>query len=159
MQRSHGKPARPRGAEHPRATVLCSLRSPDRKRPCTALRTPLFTVGRGPVPRHATIARETRSDARRAAEGSRVTVIERSRGTGPRATGPRTLCFTVGRGPVPRHATIAGDRPPRYGIQDGYFCRFTAPNVVSIRFAAETGPGNSRVTNVAGFPSNATSSI
>ena len=25
---------------------------------------------------------------------------------------------TVGRGPVPRHATIAGDRPPRYGIQD-----------------------------------------
>ena len=26
--------------------------------------------------------------------------------------------FIVGRGPVPRHATIAGDRPPRYGCQD-----------------------------------------
>ena len=23
----------------------------------------------------------------------------------------------VGRGPVPRHATIAGDRPPRYGME------------------------------------------
>ena len=30
--------------------------------------------------------------------------------------GPR---FTVGRGPVPRHATIAGDRPPRYGEKNG----------------------------------------
>ena len=46
--------------------------------------------------------------------------IERSRGTGPRATGTghflhKTAPFIVGRGPVPRHATIAGDRPPRYG--------------------------------------------
>ena len=50
---------------------------------------------------------------------------ERSRGTGPRATvtggllNRRTAPFTVGRGPVPRHApvyqTFAGDRPPRYG--------------------------------------------
>ena len=76
-----------------------------------------FTVGRGPVPRHAsvyrTLAGETRSDARLASEG-------------PRATGKITVFETdkkrpliVGRGPVPRHAavyrTIAGDRPPRYG--------------------------------------------
>ena len=51
----------------------------------------------------------------------------RSRGTGPRATMKKTPALTkqktppltVGRGPVPRHAsrtpTIAGDRPPRYG--------------------------------------------
>ena len=29
---------------------------------------------------------------------------ERSRGTGPRATGPEGVRVTVGRGPVPRHA-------------------------------------------------------
>ena len=27
----------------------------------------------------------------------------------------KNMPLTVGRGPVPRHATIAGDRPPRYG--------------------------------------------
>ncbi len=32
--------------------------------------------------------------------------VVRSRGTGPRATGLRTVPFTVGRGPVPRHASI-----------------------------------------------------
>ena len=32
-----------------------------------------FTVGRGPVPRHATIAGETLSDARMASEGPRAT--------------------------------------------------------------------------------------
>ncbi len=51
---------------------------------------------------------------------------QRSRGTGPRATGRGPLCI-VGRGPVPRHAafarevprqtTIAGDRHPRYGAR------------------------------------------
>ena len=45
---------------------------------------------------------ETRSDARVASEG-------------PRATMKKTPPLTVGRGPVPRQATIAGDRPPRYG--------------------------------------------
>ena len=56
---------------------------------------------------------------------------ERSRGTGPRATGQDGVLVTVGRGPVPRRAsvgekpwlafgfrvgrTLAGDRPPRYG--------------------------------------------
>ena len=29
----------------------------------------------------------------------------------------------VGRGPVPRHAAIAGDRPPRYGNRNGSFLR------------------------------------
>ena len=32
------------------------------------------------------------------------TVLERSRGTGPRAT-VKNASFTVGRGPVPRHAS------------------------------------------------------
>ena len=78
-----------------------------------------------------------------------------ARGTGPRATVAGAARFIVGRGPVPRRATIAGDRPTRYV----YFVFFTAPNVVSIRLEAETGPGNNRVTNVSRFPSNATSSI
>ena len=51
-------------------------------------------------------------------------VLQRSRGTGPRATGKKRH-FTVGRGPVPRHRrctpTFAGDRPPRYGPQPGRF--------------------------------------
>ena len=41
--------------------------------------------------------------------------LKRSRGTGPRATVKRTAPFIVGRGPVPRHATLARDRPSRYG--------------------------------------------
>ena len=41
--------------------------------------------------------------------------MPRSRGTGPRATKKKRRFLTVGRGPVPRHAAIAGDRPPRYG--------------------------------------------
>ena len=148
-------------------------------------------VGRGPVPRHATIARDRPSPygpGRKNARGTgpRATVIERSRGTGPRATVAKTARFTVGRGTGPRHATIARDRPPRYGpekkrggqapaprnlkrsrgtgpratvLRTAYFCRFTSPNVVSIRFAAETGPRNIRVAKVSGLPSNATSSI
>ena len=75
-----------------------------------------FTVGRGPVPRHAPIAEETRSDARmETSEGPARRCMKRSRGTGPRATVSGTARFTVGRGPVPRHATLAGNRPPRYG--------------------------------------------
>ena len=42
-------------------------------------KTPL-TVGRGPVPRHATIAGETRSDARLASEGPRDTGTSRPGG-------------------------------------------------------------------------------
>ena len=57
-----------------------------------------FIVGRGPVPRHAAIAGETRSDARMASEGPALRVL-------------RPPSFTVGRGPVPRHAAIA--RPCR----------------------------------------------
>ena len=63
-------------------------------------RPPPVTVGRGPVPRHAsvyrTVAGETRSDARVASEG-------------PRATVKKTPPLHVGRGPVPRHAAIAGE--------------------------------------------------
>ena len=74
----------------PRATV--------RKKPSPG------PVGRGPVPRQATIAGETRSPARvETCEGPRPTVRKKP------SPGP------VGRGPVPRHATIAGDRPPHYG--------------------------------------------
>ena len=52
-----------------------------------------FTVGLGP------------SDATRACE--RVPLaMPRSRGTGPRATVSKTAPFTVGRGPVPRRASI-----------------------------------------------------
>ena len=97
-----------------------------------------LTVGRGPVPRRAPvyqkpllvrrtfactrnppIAGETRSDARVASEG-------------PRATMKKRHLRTVGRGPVPRHAsvyqTIAGDRPPRYG--NGTFSSQKAPLTV-----------------------------
>ena len=82
-------------------------------------KTPPLHVGRGPVPRHAAIAGETRSDARVASEGPRATVkngllhrrawalaglhtrwqvslasvraFQRSRGTGPRATKKTSL--------------------------------------------------------------------
>ena len=144
----------------------------------TVSKTAPFTVGRGPVPRHATIAGETRSHARVASEGPRPTVIERSRGTGLRATGPKNppfyrraracpspcndrggnpLACTCGiRGATPYgDREIAGDRPPRYV----YFVFFTSPNVVSIRFDADTGPRNIRIAKVSGLPSNATSSI
>ena len=87
---------------HPRAPALRFARPPP------------FTVGRGPVPRHAsigktvlvgvqfsrglTLAGETLSDARMASEG-------------PRATVKKTPPFTVGRGPVPRHASIERKTP------------------------------------------------
>ena len=90
-------------------------------------------VGRGPVPRHArspqrhregqalAIQARTKKNARGQAPAPRN--LKRSRGTGPRATKPRTASLIVGRGPVPRQRsvspTIAGDRPPRYGTQNG----------------------------------------
>ena len=37
----------------------------------------------------------------------------------PPRYGGKNVPITVGRGPVPRHATIAGDRPPRYGTKNG----------------------------------------
>ena len=89
-------------------------------------RPPPFTVGLGP------------SDATRACERvplaiARVRAIQRSRGTGPRATVVEAAslhrrawalaCHTRMRAGSPRHrsvvsssvGTIAGDRPPRYG--------------------------------------------
>ena len=72
----------------------------------TVFGTASFTVGRGPVPRHAPISEETLSDARmETSEGPALRGLKRSRGTGPRATVSSTLPFTVGRGPVPRHAS------------------------------------------------------
>ena len=85
-----------------------------------------FTVGRGPVPRHASVGRKT------ALAGVRFSRRSNARGgQAPALRYARPYPFTVGRGPVPRHAsvketawvcvrflcgsTIAGDRPPRYG--------------------------------------------
>ena len=120
-----------------------------------------------------------------------------SAGDRPPRYGNKNVPFTVGRGPVPRHATIAGDRPPRYGPGrkktrgtsprapvteplcrarapalahcdqaianyrgDGNYSRcFTSPNVVNIRFDAETGPRNIRNANASRLPPNETSSI
>ena len=88
----------PVGQEH---LLLTRLRSGDRK---------LQRVARG------TGHRATGQDEKKARGiGPRAAVIERSRGTGPRATVAGTARFIVGRGPVPRHATIARDRPSRYG--------------------------------------------
>ena len=64
-------------------------------------KTPPRNVGRGPVPRHATIAGETRSHARMASEGPRATKKT--------ARYKKNATRNVGRGPVPRHATIAGE--------------------------------------------------
>ena len=103
---------------------------------------------------------------------------KKTRGTGPRATVIRAFFLTVGRGPVPRHAAIAGDRPPRYVplgvffiatknaggtsppryVIGNYFPSFTSPNVRNCRFAADTGPRNKRIDNICGLPANETSS-
>ena len=85
----------------------------------TVSSTACFTVGRGPVPRYAPIARETRSEAR-----PRTPVIrglKRSRGTGPRATVSGTAPLTVGRGPVPRHANRLNQ-----DLQDSRICRISS---------------------------------
>ena len=90
-------------------------------------KTPLLYVGRGPVPRHAAIAedrpprygkktvpftvgRGPSQVSTRAGERvslAIVRVIQRSRGTGPRATRKKTPLLHVGRGPVPRHRSRA----------------------------------------------------
>ena len=103
-------------------------------------RKPPFIVGRGPVPRHATIAEDRPPHYEKKRH---LIVDQRSRGTGPRTTMKKNATpqrsaracpspcndrggqapalqkkrhpRNVGRGPVPRHATIAGDRPTRYG--------------------------------------------
>ena len=93
MHRSRRKPARRRGGPRPHARWSLK-RSRGTGPRATVSGTARFIVGRGPVPRHATIAAETRSEARRA--------------EAPRAMEPET---------------IAGDRPPRDGIRDGSFYR------------------------------------
>ena len=86
-ERSRGKPARMR-VWHPRAPVLRFARpSP-------------FTVGRGPVPRRASIG-ETALVCMRFSRGSN----DRG-GQAPVLRFARPSPFTVGRGPVPRRASI-----------------------------------------------------
>ena len=107
------------GYRNPKTVVIrfCSLRSPDRKQVKIGRSCP--TEGRrsaSPTARHRTFAGNRDRE---------VSPTGRSRGTGPRATvtgrflHSRTAPFIVGRGPVPRHASVyrklAGDRPPRYG--------------------------------------------
>ena len=87
---------------------------------------PPFTVGRGPVPRHASICTENGLGLR-----AGFAQVERSRGTGPRATKKKRAVYRRARacpspgldlhGKRPWSAcgfragrTIAGDRPPRY---------------------------------------------
>ena len=54
-------------------------------------------------------------------------MAQRRGGQAPALREEKSLPHTVGRGPVPRHATIAGDRPPRYGGQDAYHRARTRP--------------------------------
>ena len=76
----------------------------------------LHTVGRGPVPRHASVG--TGNGLGRRAFFTRV---GRSRGTGPRATvGEAASLLPVRDQAIPNYGlwgtrTLAGDRPPRYG--------------------------------------------
>ena len=107
-----------------------------------------FTVGRGPVPRHAIGHASVHNVCRSRAPAldpfgsgcSRTTVTEareRSRGTGPRATVKKRAADRRARAcPSPcldRHEkrpwlacgfrvgrTITGDRPPRYGLGKGF---------------------------------------
>ena len=108
-----GKPSRMRGSEDHALRSLKRSRGTGPR--ATVSGTARFTVGRGPVPRHAAL-------------------IGRSRGTGPRAT---VLCslrspdrkrplaalntppFTVGRGPVPRDASNCLNQD----LQDSRICR------------------------------------
>ena len=85
-----------------RGTALVGVRFSRRSNDRGARPSP-FTVGRGPVPRRASIG--TRNGLCRRAFFAR---IERSRGTGPRATVKTTCRITVGRGPS--HATRACER-------------------------------------------------
>ena len=99
---------------HPRAPALRGLKRSRGTGPrATVFGTAPFTVGRGPVPRHATIAGETRSDARVASEGPRATVSSTAAFSvcslrSPDRKRPRSELsrapFYGGRGPVPRHA-------------------------------------------------------
>ena len=75
----------------------------------TVKTTPSLHVGRGPVPRHASIERKTAWVCVWFSRGSNV------RGGQAPALRKKTPSLTVGRGPVPRHAALAGDRPPPYG--------------------------------------------
>ena len=53
------------------------------------------------------------------------------RGTGPRATVARTAPFTVGRGPVPRRATIAGETRSHARLETSEGPRATEPETLA----------------------------
>ena len=86
------------------------------------------TVGRGPVPRRASIGRETAlvcvRFSRRSCDRGGNPLGCACGIRGPPRYGKKTAPFTVGRGPVPRRAwvyrSLAGDRPPRYGEKQVY---------------------------------------
>ena len=86
-----------------------------------------LTVGRGPVPR----------------QHSRASVIQRSRGTGPRATG-KNVPITVGRGPVPRQHSRA--RPYRAGSSEALADLPSDPDPFVIRRAQTTAEEKHIVT-------------
>ena len=112
------KPARMRGAEDHALRSLKRSRGTGPR--ATVFGTSPLTVGLGPS--HATRAcervplamhRSRENPIGYAAEDHALWSLKRSRGTGPRATVTRTATFTVGRGPVPRHATTARKTGPR----------------------------------------------
>ena len=77
-----------------------------------------FTVGRGPVPRHASVCTENGVGWR-----SVFAQIERSRGTGPRATGQGGVLLAMPRSGAGApelqslgHANDRGGQPPRYEL-------------------------------------------
>ena len=77
-------------------------------------------VGRGPVPRHAAVSRNLARDRPSRYGIGKVLGPSDAREGQALALREKTVCVTVGRGPVPRHAAVyrnlAGDGPPRYGI-------------------------------------------
>ncbi len=108
----------------------------------TVSRTAPFTVGRGPVPRHATIA----------GDSPPAPVIERSRGTGPRATGLWNLSFRRARacpspcsGPPKTRYESLDFLPPyrrdKYGISPSRTCGNSSQGTFSNNFVAVFGFG------------------
>ena len=67
-----------------------------------------------------------------------VRAFQRSRGTGPRTTGKKTACVTVGRGPVPRHRS----REKKTSL---VLFRSVGPKTASCRWPTRGKPARMRV--------------